>query len=258
MSKPTLRRFFWYLFAVPRCAACHRLLGPAAALRGTAGCDVLCSTCRGGWEQEKLERCPICGEAQMDCRCMPAAMTEAGAAGLVHLGEYRAEAVIGQVILHLKDTPSRRTADFAAAQLLPALRRESAAREIEPSAMIVSFLPRSRRAKREHGHDQAELLARVLAMRLGASFRPLLVRSRDGEAQKTLSVEARAENVRGAFSIANGGDCIGRSVVLVDDVVTTGAGMAEGVRVLRDAGAETIICVSLGRSPEKKRENVKK
>lgn len=258
MKKPTVRRFLWYLFAVPRCAACRHLLGAAASLNGSLGSDVLCPKCRSAWEQEKLEICPICGEVQIDCRCMPEALAESGAETLVHLGEYRADAVIGRVILYLKDTPSRRTVDFAAAQLLPALRREAAVREIEPPEMLVTFLPRSRRARREHGHDQAELLARALAGRLGAECRPLLFRGRDGEAQKMLTARERAENVRGAFLPVRKYSCTGRTVVLVDDVVTTGSGMAEGVRILRESGAGDVICVSIGRSPEKKQENVKK
>ncbi len=251
MSRPTLRRFFWYLFAVPRCAACHHLLGPTDALRGTAGSDVLCLRCRGGWEQEKLTPCPICGEAQIDCRCMPDALAESGAAVLVHLGEYRAEAVVGQVILRLKDTALRRAADFAAAQLVPALRREIAARLWTAEETLVTYLPRSRRARREHGHDQAELIARALGVRLGACCLPLLVRAADGAAQKTLTAEERAENVRGLFATAKKSDCNGRCVILVDDVVTTGASMAEGVRVLRAAGAACVICAAVGMTQAK-------
>lgn len=258
MKKPTIRRFLWYLLAVPRCAACHQLLGPVEALRETTGSDVLCLSCRGVWEQEKLAPCPVCGEAQIDCRCMPDALAASGAAALIHLGEYRAEAVMGQVILHLKDTALRHAADFAAAQLVPALRREIAAREWAETALLVTYLPRSRRARREHGHDQAELIARALAQRLGAVCLPLLVRNADGAAQKTLTAEERAENVRGMFAPARHADCTGRCVVLVDDVVTTGASMAEAVRVLRDAGAAEFICAAVGITGQKQGENRKK
>lgn len=246
MKKPTLRRFLWYLFAVPRCAACHKLLGPGEALSGTLGSDVLCTVCRGAWEQEKLAPCPACGEAQLDCRCMPDALREAGAAALLHLGEYRADAAVGQVILRLKETALRRTADFAAAQLTPAVRRTAAACEFAPADLIVTYLPRSRRARREHGHDQAELVARALAKRLGAEFASLLRRAEDGRTQKKLTAAERQANVNGAFAPARGADCAGRTVLLFDDVVTTGASMAEGVRVLREAGAACVICAAIG------------
>lgn len=246
MKKPTLRRFFWYLCAVPRCAACHQLLTPNEALSGTLGSDVLCQRCRGAWEQEKLAPCPTCGEAQLDCRCMPDALREAGAATLLHLGEYRADAAVGQVILRLKEAALRRAADFAAAQLVPAVRRTAAACGIEPADLIVTYLPRSRRARREHGHDQAELVARALAKRLAADFAPLLRRAEDGRTQKKLTAAERQANVSGAYAPAKDAACTGRTVLLFDDVVTTGASMAEGVRVLRETGADCIICAAIG------------
>lgn len=249
MKKPTFRRFLWYLCAVPRCAACHKLLAPGEALSGMLGGDVLCTRCRGAWEQEKLSPCPACGEAQLDCRCMPDALREAGAATLLHLGEYRADAAVGQVILRLKETALHRTANFAAAQLMPAVRRMAAVCGLELSDLIVTYLPRSRRARRVHGHDQAELVARALAKRLGAEFVPLLRRAEDGQVQKKLNAAERKTNVSGVFALEKNADCTDRAVLLFDDVVTTGASLAEGVRVLRKAGAACVICAAIGRTP---------
>lgn len=246
MKNPTIRRFLWYLFAVPHCAACRALLAPEEALRGSLGGDVLCTACRAAWEQEKLALCPTCGEAAIDCRCMPVLLTDAGADCLLHLGEYRADSAVGRVILRLKDTALRRAADFAAAQLLSAVRRVCSARNVAPEMLVVTYLPRSKRARREHGHDQAELVAQALAKRLGASFVPLLCRAEDGAVQKGLTAAERQANVRTAFARAHGTNCAGRAVLLFDDVVTTGASMAEGVRILREAGAAYVFCAAIG------------
>ncbi len=246
MKKPTLRRFFTYLFSVPHCAACRVLLSPEEALSGAVGADVLCTACRAKWEQEKLKFCTDCGSAALDCRCMPDLLARAGAQTLVHLGEYRADNTVGRVILRMKDTALRRASRFAAHQLAYGIRRSCAETAIDPSAMIVTFLPRTARAVRERGHDQAELVARALAQELGAEFLPMLVRDGEGRAQKELGAAERKKNVRGAFAHLPAADCCGRTVLLFDDVVTSGASMAEGVRILRKAGAASVLCAAIG------------
>ncbi len=258
MSRSTLPRFFGYLFRVPRCTVCRTVLTADEALGELVGCDVLCPFCRADWEREKLAVCPSCGQGQSRCRCMPDALREAGAETLLHLGEYRADGAIGRFILRLKDARLRRAADFAAAELLPGVCRAAIEAGVEPSALCVVFLPRSRQARARIGHDQAELLARALARRLGACYRPCLVRVKATTAQKKLSAEARLANVSGAFALKQGTALRGQTVLLVDDIVTTGASMAEGVRLLRAAGAETVICVSLGLSPRKTAEKRQK
>lgn len=258
MSAPTIRRFLWYLCTVPRCAACHKLLTPDSALSGMTGSDVLCRICRAEWEQEKLDPCPVCGEAGIDCRCMPETLADTGVQPLLRLGSYHADGAIGRVILRMKETRLRRAARFAAAQLVPAVRRTADASGVAPAELVVTFLPRSRSARRRAGHDQAELVARALAGYLGARFAPLLRRTGESRAQKSLSGDARLANVRDAFSTPPDTDLTGLTVLLFDDIVTSGAGMAAGVRVLRDAGAANVICAALAVTPQKDTENAKK
>ncbi len=246
MRKPTLCRFLTYLFAVPHCAACRVLISPEEALSGIGGADVLCSACRAKWEQEKLKFCVRCGNAALDCRCMPEQLRQAGAETLVHLGEYRSDNAIGQTVLRMKDTALRRASRFSAAQLAFGVRRVCADLSIPPSSLTVTYLPRTVRAVRERGHDQAELVSRALANELGAEFAPLLLRVKDGITQKTLTAAERRRNVRAAFAHNTDTDCRGRTILLFDDVVTSGASMAECVRVLRKAGAAAVLCVSIG------------
>lgn len=249
MSRPTLRRFLGFLFTVPRCVGCRRALAAEEALRDHLGADVLCPACRADWEREKLAICPVCGCAALDCRCMPDALRASGAETLIHLGEYRAESAIGRLILHLKDVRSPRAADFAAAQLVPGIRRAVA--PLDAGDLRVVYLPRSRRARLAVGHDQAELLARALACRLGAVYLPVIARAKGTADQKTLSADARLANVSGAFRLRRGSDLRGTTVLLVDDIVTSGASMAQGTLLLRKAGAEAVICAAVGLSPRK-------
>lgn len=93
---------------------------------------------------------------------------------------------------------------------------------------------------RERGYDQAVLLAQVAARALGLPAERLLVRERATRPQYALGRRARAENVRGAFRVGDAGRTrlvAGCRILLVDDVVTTGATLAACAEALLAAGA---------------------
>lgn len=110
----------------------------------------------------------------------------------------------------------------------------------------VSWVPLSRKRLRSRGYDQARLLARGVASQLGLEAVRVLDKVRHTPAQSGLEeVSARRANVLGAYSLCSGADVKGKRILLVDDVVTTGATLAECARVLLTAGAEQVVCVTL-------------
>ena len=119
---------------------------------------------------------------------------------------------------------------------------------VKPQAIVPVPLHPSRKKKR--GYNQAEELAKVLGQKLGIPVRPeLLKRGRNTEALKTLSPAGRYQSLAGAFQ-AGRKKCPYSSVLLVDDIYTTGATMEGCSRVLREMGAEKIygvtVCVGRG------------
>ena len=107
--------------------------------------------------------------------------------------------------------------------------------------------------RRRRGYDQAELIASAAARRLGLPMAPLLERSRATTAQFDLDRRSRATNVAGAFRLRPGGGRVetsplaGRWIVLVDDVVTTGATLASCAGPLLDAGAVGVSAITVAR-----------
>lgn len=122
---------------------------------------------------------------------------------------------------------------------------------IAPAGELVSWMPLGPKRRRERGYNQAELMARELARRIVVPAVPLLDKPRDTQAQSGLDAqEARQANVSGAYRPLEGADCRGKRVLLVDDVVTTGSTLQEGCQVLREMGAEEVVCLTLARARE--------
>ena len=113
---------------------------------------------------------------------------------------------------------------------------------------LVVPVPLHRGRERERGFNQAALLAGRVARRLGAPVATrVLCRVRSTRAQADLSGVERRTNVRGAFAVRDRAVLAERHVLLVDDVLTTGATVSECARVLIDAGALTVGALTVAR-----------
>jgi len=102
--------------------------------------------------------------------------------------------------------------------------------------------------QRERSYNQASLLAQALAARLGRRYDgKSLLRTRTTLTQTQFDAAHRRMNILGAFSVAEPEWVAQRCVLLVDDVMTTGATLNECARTLKKAGARTVWCLTVGR-----------
>ena len=119
------------------------------------------------------------------------------------------------------------------------------------SADFITWVPRDKRAVRSFGFDQARLLAEYLSGRCGMEARSVLRREGRAKAQKTLASDDRRENVRNKFVCPE--KVFGGVVILVDDMVTSGATVNEVSRVLKAAGFDRVLVLSLA-SADRRRD----
>ncbi len=109
-------------------------------------------------------------------------------------------------------------------------------------------VPLHPRRRRERGFNQSALLAREIARRTGKATCPdALCRRVDTVPQAGLSAAARRRNVRDAFAVQRRAAVAGRTVVLVDDVLTTGATALACARRLGEAGAREVRLLTVAR-----------
>lgn len=113
--------------------------------------------------------------------------------------------------------------------------------ENQISCDIITWVPLSRRRLRKRGYDQARIIAEQLSAELGLPCVKLLDKNVDNPPQSgTGDAQARRANAAGVYSFRGAERISGLSVLLIDDIVTTGSTLAECAKVLRAAGCSAV------------------
>ena len=142
----------------------------------------------------------------------------------------------------------------AAAEPMGELIAQCAAERFSGEFDVVTWVPVSRRRLRKRGYDQAQLLAESACRVWGVKPERLLRKVQDNPAQSGLTeAAARRANVLGVYEAVGPEQIQGRRVLLVDDICTTGATLAECARTLRSAGAAQVVCVTAALTREKEK-----
>jgi ComF family protein len=114
---------------------------------------------------------------------------------------------------------------------------------------LVVPIPLHPKRRRTRGYNQSEMLARLLARRTGIPFgNSVLIRKRSTLPQVGLTDTQRRENVRNAFQCINSGQISGRRILLIDDVMTTGATASSASAALMKGGALRVSVLTLART----------
>lgn len=116
------------------------------------------------------------------------------------------------------------------------------------SCDYITWVPLSRKRYRKRGYNQAKVIAEYISRKSGMRKAELLKKIRNNPAQSgTGGREARKANVSGVYRAINTKLLKGKTVLIIDDVVTTGATLSECARMLKAAGAEKVYAAALAR-----------
>jgi len=127
------------------------------------------------------------------------------------------------------------------------------AQEYPDGIPLLTWVHISKKRKRKRGYDQTELIARVVARELGVPLVPVLTRVLDaGPLSSLRDASARRANVLGAYRVKDRTAIAGKTVLLLDDIITTGVTVSECAKILLTAGAARVHCAALATPTLKK------
>jgi ComF family protein len=221
----------------PLCPGCRDLLC-------RPGDTKLCSSCQASLPLKALHSCAGCGRAPAEgpLDFCPLCRGTLCRDGLLALGPF-------QDLLRDLVHAFKYGADLGAGSLLGGLLAQRVRRELQGSCDVVIPVPLHARRLRSRGFNQAALLSRRISRVTGWTLQARLLERRiDTRPLTGLDQDERRRQVKGAIGLRRAGVLGGRAVLLVDDVVTTGATAEACCRVLKEAGAARVIVAAVARA----------
>ena len=191
-----------------------------------------CEECRDTVHVIGSPVCNFCGSEKKLCTCKKAKRFYDGVTA-----PYYYEGPAAKCIKRLKFNEKLKNADFLADKMYSALKNNCEAAKFD----LLCCVPMSAHERKSRGYNQSELIAKALSKRMGIPFeKEMLKKIYDTKSQRTLSSHERSGNLIGVFESE---DATGKTVLLCDDVKTTGASLNECAKMLKLAGADRVWCV---------------
>ena len=202
-------------------------------------------------------RCPVCGDfiGAMDSFCKECStkikpftgkFTINGASGTSAAFEY--DRNISPAVILLKNSVCGNAA-YALGKALAAKLKENGTAE---KCDLIIPVPLHRSDKSRRGYNQAQLIANEISEELGIPAKDgLVIKNRRTHQQKRLNRHLRLINLKGAFTVPQASLIKGKSIILVDDVSTTGTTLEKITSLLLENGAKEVYCAACCKTPSK-------
>ncbi len=218
------------MFFVPYCAVCGR--------ECEEGC--LCSFCRQKYQNEKKKVCAICHRRYGDCLCRPQ-FASPYIEGYARVAHYSEDSTAGRLILSAKDRANGRLYGFLAEEMALCAEKHGFVPD------VIAYIPCSEHSFAKKGFDHGAHLAHALGARWGRPVVDCFVR-RKGNEQKQLGAALRLENSKNTLFPKKRAEkkIVGKRVLLVDDIMTTGASSLVASVHLNEMGAAHIDFIAFG------------
>ncbi len=207
--------------------------------------EELCEECLNT-EQISGEICLKCGREKEKCTCKKEHFS---AEYKGFCAPYYFEGSMYSAVYRLKDSGYKELAPEMAKRIAECVKRNFGDTEFD----VVTFVPMTEKRTRERGYNQSELLAAELSKELCVPCEELLIKTRSTKAQRLSGSAERKTNLYGAFEVKNVATVDNRTVLLVDDVKTTGATLNECAKTLKIYGASAVYACAFTVTNNKKK-----
>ena len=220
------------------CVSCKTLLelSPDPA-------TVLCDECLKTWLSLVNGACPACEQTIDQCVCPVSANRKGSVDRYVYLASY-GEPITAAIAYTLKRGRIAALEHFIARELAKRVIRTVGKNRTD---VLLTYPPRSSKAKTEYGYDQMKNVARKVSVLTGIPMRALFKNCK-GKEQKNLDLIMRMENAEKTYRFCDdAAEVAGKRVIILDDVVTSGSTTVACGKFLKEANAAEVICISIFR-----------
>ncbi len=231
-----------WIFFTNQCRYCGELLGKD---------EYLCKECTENLPVIRGEKCKYCGAEKSRCDCKKHKL---GFDGITAPFYY--ENGIRTCIHHFKFSNKSFLASILAENMAKSVKEDFGDKKFD----LICFVPFSIIQKIKRDYNQSELLAESLSKELDIPLIKIMVKHFETKTQHTMNKRQRKGNVFGVYDIKNGADVKDKTILLVDDVKTSGSTLDDCAMILKIRGASEVYCVTAaiaGFKKEKKNEEEK-
>ena len=235
-----LKDFISYLIFGNHCKYCGEII--------SFGED-LCSDCKNDLPRIAGEKCKFCGAGKDRCDCKKAKMRYDGICAPFYY-----EKTVETAIRKFKFADKPYIAKVLAEDLANTVKEDFADIKFD----FIDFIPFSISQEKKRKYNPAGEIAKELSKIIEIPIYNVLTKPFETGTQHSSGAVYRQGNVAGAYDIIENADVRGKTVLLVDDIKTTGSTLNECVRVLKIAGAEKVYCAVAALTAENKSKNLTK
>lgn len=228
-----LEKLFSALFP-KRCAFCSRIVE-----NGKSVCD----DCLAQLDFVQGEICKVCGREKKFCQCNGKKFWFDRSVSPFYYKNLVRKGLIA-FKFRAKETSAKTFAEYC----VKTVKKEYDINEIN----YVTSVPLSLSEKSKRGYNQSELIAKYIATGIKKEYIELLKKTKNIKAQSTLNQNERWDNIKNAFTARIK---VSGNILLVDDIITTGATLDECAKVLKMAGADKVLCVTVACTDFHQRNN---
>lgn len=138
--------------------------------------------------------------------------------------------------------------EFMAGKILASYLSSYIKEDLEGNIDLITFVPSSKASYKKRGFNQCEVLCQYVSEECGIPYRSLMRKKSEGRDQIGLDTNKRWENVKDSFMMINKEEVFNRKILLIDDVVTSGATSFYGAKCLKDGGAGEVYILTVAKS----------